>query len=1098
MDFNEYQTPLENLALGTYPDEIQEQFYDFINNVPFIRNLISTNRKRAKDLEKDKSGRIIIDITQPHILEDMDYFRQAAIKFQRDGRYTDLRPNPNPNSEYGKWIREEVRRCYEGLVRPSDGEWITGDYYFFLNYSPMSLVETDEDGLDQRVIGFPRIWEGHYYLFHYLYQARQNKKHAFQLASRAKGKAHPYDTKVYTPGGIKLWKDIKIGDYLYGDDGQLTKVIGMPFDDIAPIYKFTLADGRTIESSEGHLWKVISHTKKKEVTLTTSEIYNTYKLKRKVNKKTPNGIEYNYSIPANAGIETEYKETKVDPYTFGLLLGDGCFRDPEYINTVKLTLSKEDFNCIKQYIPYTYNSSLKEIEHYLRIPNIQSILKEYNLYMKKSEDKFIPDEYKFNSKQVRKLLLKGLIDSDGTVSTTGKIQIDLSSRKLIDDIIFICTSLGYNYRLSSRIPNYFNKKLGKKVEGKRSYRLSIYTNDIISNLPRKVVRMSIKYNNSYSQSKIKGTKIINVEYIGEKKAKCVTVDNNSHCYLIGEFITTHNSFVGASMLSKRFILGESAKVTKKVICYITASDKKYLDGGDQTLNKFVFDIDHCAINTQFPSRKLVNSLNDMQWVSGYKDLDTGTNRGTLNSVVGVSSSKDESKLRGTRGVLYILEEAGTFSKLLNTYGNLRHSVEQGKKVYGTIFAYGTAGDNDSDFSSMQEIMYNPNGYNVQAINNVYDKEGQSRKEFVYFFPGYLNYEGYYNENGVSDVTGALLEILKDRYEVKYNSTDLNAITKRIAESPIVPQEAILRTRGNIFPVTQLNERINQLDINSTEYDDVYTGELVLGESGSVRFVPTNARPLREFPLKQDTPARGAIEIFQMPEEDKTGKVPSGRYIAGFDPYDNDQAESSSLGSVFVLDLFTDKIVAEYTGRTSYAEECYEIVRLFCLFYNAKCLYESNKKGTFAYFSKMNSTHLLADTPEYLRDKQLVKYSSFGSGSKGVNASQAINNYANQLIKDWLLKPVTIVQEEDGEQKEVTISNLYFIRNRALLKELVLYNPQINVDRIRALGMLMLYREEKMVLYGGDITQEKVSPSNANYLGNDEFFMRNYNWRFNKP
>lgn len=84
--------------------------------------------------------------------------------------------------------------------------------------------------------------------------------------------------------------------------------------------------------------------------------------------------------------------------------------------------------------------------------------------------------------------------------------------------------------------------------------------------------------------------------------------------------------------------------------------------------------------------------------------------------------------------------------------------------------------------------------------------------------------------------------------------------------------------------------------------------------------------------------------------------------------DNDQAESSSLSSTFVLDLFTDRIVAEYTGRQAFAEDNYEIVRLLCLFYNAKCMYESNKKGLYGYFSKMGCTHLLADTPEYLRDK----------------------------------------------------------------------------------------------------------------------------------
>ena len=206
--------------------------------------------------------------------------------------------------------------------------------------------------------------------------------------------------------------------------------------------------------------------------------------------------------------------------------------------------------------------------------------------------------------------------------------------------------------------------------------------------------------------------------------------------------------------------------------------------------------------------------------------------------------------------------------------------------------------------------------------------------------------------------------------------------------------------------------------------------------------------------------------------------------------DNDQAESSSLSSTFVLDLWTDKIVAEYTGRQAFAEDNFEIVRLLCLFYNAKCLYESNKKGIFSYFSKMNCTHLLADTPEYLRDKQLIKYSSFGSNSKGVNASAAINAYANNLIRDWLMKPVTVVQEIEGESKEVTIYNLNFIRNRALIEELIAFNPDINVDRVRALGMVMLYREEKMILYQGNPSRDNGRiPSD--YLGNDPFFTNNY-------
>ena len=137
------------------------------------------------------------------------------------------------------------------------------------------------------------------------------------------------------------------------------------------------------------------------------------------------------------------------------------------------------------------------------------------------------------------------------------------------------------------------------------------------------------------------------------------------------------SFCAAAMLAKRFILGESFEVNKRVVSYITATDKAKLTGGDQTLDKFQFYIDFIAENMQWPSRRLYNSLADMNWQMGYKDLNTGTNKGTLNSVVGKSSQNDASKLRGTRGVLYLFEEAGTFDNLLTLWSNLLPSVSDG-------------------------------------------------------------------------------------------------------------------------------------------------------------------------------------------------------------------------------------------------------------------------------------------------------------------------------------------------------------------------------------------------------------------------------------
>ena len=733
---NKYQTPLTEELLSSLPDEIVEQLYDYINNIPFIRNLISPDRKYARDLPRDNKDRIIVDLTNPHIIEDADYFRPAALHYLKHGCYTFLKPNSNPNSEFRKFWDEELRRCWEGYVRQSDGEWVTGFCYWFLNYCPMMVNEIVAGSKKAiRKESFPFFFEGIYWRFHYLYQAREFGKHAIELAKR------------------------------------------------------------------------------------------------------------------------------------------GC-------------------------------------------------AKSYSL---------------------------------------------------------------------------------------------------------------------------------------------------------------------ASIMSHNLILGESEESRRRVITVLTAYQKEYLsDSKDGTLSKFKPEINFIFSNTPYPRLMLKNSPNEMTWQMGYKD-EYGVEKGSLNQVMAVSAKDDSEKLRGKRGWI-LFEEMGSFKGLLSLYDITRKSVEDGNYTFATMYLVGTAAEDESDFSSAKTLLYNPNGYNIYAIENVFDKPNQGKKLFGFFFPSYINRAGCYNKDGVSDVIKALIEILTARYDAKY-SADPKSVLRVIAEDPITPAEAIIKVKSAYFPVSSLTERLTQLDTNPEIFNDIYTGDLVLDDSGEVKFVPTSTPPIRKYGVENDTV--GTIEFFQMPEKNRDGKVYENRYIIGHDPVDNDEAESSSLSSTFVLDLYTDTIVAEYTGRHQFAEENYEVVRLLCLFYKAKCLYESNKKGIYAYFSKLNCTHLLADTPEYLRDKQMVKYSSFGSNSKGVNASAAINNYANGLLRDWLLKPVPMIIEENGEVRETTIPNLYRIKNRALLEELINYTPELNVDRIRSLGMAMLYREEKMILYQGNPSADREEKADASYLGNDPFFSRNY-------
>ena len=758
---NEYQTELTEELVNSLPQEVQDQLFDIINNVEFVKRLISPTREHAKDRPRDNRGRIIVDLANPHILEDMDYFRPSAIHYEKYGTFTNLRPNANPNSEYGKWVREERRRIWDGYVRESDGEWVTGYMYWFLNYSPMMLSKIRE------------------------YKDKNGKKRKSKRADR---------------------------------------IEALP------------------ECWEGIYWR---------------------------------------------------------------------------------------FHCLDQ----ASNGGL------------------YNNF-------------------------------EG-----GQHMAELASR-------------------------------GKG----KSYSL-------------------------------------------------------------------------ASILNHIFVVGENEEAHEKVKGIVTAYQKEYLTK-DGVLNKFVDMANFCAANTQFPRKRLKNSLQEMTWIMGYKDVDLDIEKGTQNTVLGVSSKDDESKLRGKRAAKILIEEFGTFPRLVDLYNVLLPSVQEGDIVFGQIYMLGTAGDNESDFAGAQEIMYNPKGYNMYALPNVFDKYNQGKPYFVFFFPGYINRKGCYNENGVSDVIKALIEILMNRYRVKYNSTDPNTIIKTIAEIPITPAEAIVKTGVNMFPVADLTERVGQLDANPTEYDDVYVGDLVFSKDGQVKYKPTSAMPIRDFPHK-DNKIEGAIEIYQMPEIDKnTGKPYNDRYILGADPYDDDESNTMSLGSIFVLDLWTDRIVAEYTGRPSFADDYYEICRKLCLFYNGRLNYEYNKKGLFSHFSTRNSLYLLTDVLDFLKEKQMMK-DGYGNKSKGTNASPAINAYARSRLRSWLLAPVPIMQTIDGEEKEVKVPRLFTVRNRALLKELINYNSEGNFDRISAMGMVMLLREDRMIRYQGDVSKEKQERANNNYDGNDLFFKRNYDFRFSQ-
>lgn len=971
---NAVNTELTPEFLETLAKEERTELLDYLNNYPFIRWMISPDRPYAKDLERDSEGKIIVNVVKPHILENMDYFRKPALAFKKHGKYTNLRPNGNPNSPYMKWLRKEVLKCWYGCKRPSDGEWITGYHYFYLNYSPIERATANikDTNAVNRIVDFPDIYDGDYIFFHYINQARyggmyneyKGGQHSALIAARGKGKMLPNSTIVYTPNGYKVWKDIHPGDYLYGDNGKPTKVLEEFNHKSKPIYKLTLKDGRTAYAGLEHLWTIKYGNKL--ITVDTQWIIENGFGKRTIKGKCHKPIECKAFLPINKAIEIPYKEVSIDPYLLGLILGDGCLG---YANSKGVLFS----STVKDQKTYEklLNTKIREYKNsncFIESANIKNKLIELGLYKTKSDNKFIPDIYKYNSKEVRLEILKGLMDTDGSAFSSG-IEYISKSKQLAEDVLWIGRSLGIRGTLNSKFVKY-------KDEIKEYFRVRFITTETIFKLPRKIEKIKQR-NSNYLKNQENYVAITSIEYSHNEDAKCVIVDNDSHLFLMNDFIVTHNSFKVASMATRNFILGENKEVCEKVKSVVVASNTEYLRK-DGTLNKILAMTDFLALNTQYPSSRLKSSNQEMHWIMGFKDTrNKDVALGTRNEIIGLSLNNDSDKARGKRSHLMIWEEFGMFPGFIDAWNTSRPNVEEGGYSFGQAIALGTGGTEGSDFSGALEMIYNPLGYNVYGVPNMFDKGTSGGSKSILFIGEYMNRKGCYDKNGNSDVIKAVLEEVKERVFIKYNSTDPSTIAQRIAEHPMSIQEAVMRRDGTLFPVADLTDHLNYIESNKIEWHRGHlVGELYQDPEGNISFRPTDDDPIRDFPLK-DNRHKGALEIYELPKE-VNGKVPSYRYVGGIDPIDDDHSTTVSLPSIFILDMFTDRIVAEYTGRPDFADDFYEICRRLAIFYNASLNYENDKKGLFTYFSNHHCTHLLCDTPDILRDVELVKSSMYGN------------------------------------------------------------------------------------------------------------------------
>ena len=510
------------------------------------------------------------------------------------------------------------------------------------------------------------------------------------------------------------------------------------------------------------------------------------------------------------------------------------------------------------------------------------------------------------------------------------------------------------------------------------------------------------------------------------------------------------SFKGASMLVRNYELIPGSKN------FAVASEQKFLVG-DGILTKAWQIMDFIDKNTDWSKQRLTSTR--MERVSGFKvkdELGKETEQGYLSAITGITLKNDPERLRGTRGKLVLFEEGGKFPNLETAWRVEQPAVETDDgKAFGLLIAFGTGGTEGGAFDGLKNMFYHPDAFNILGFPNIWD-DGAENTKCGFFAPAYWNMEGedengnpkFMDKDGNSLVESAIEELIAQRNKVKDGGATQQSIDRFISERPIKPQEACLELGKNIFPRKLLMDQLTRIRTNTKLQNMKHIVDLEWDGNGQVKATEKKTGDITTYPLKKDDKPRGSVVIWEYPVKDP----PFGLYIGGCDPYDHDESFTNSLGATFIFkrvkagEAWNDVIVAEYTGRPDTAEEYYENVRKLLTFYNARLLFENERKGIYPYFTNKHCDYLLADQPdkiitEVFKDSRVQR-------RKGCHMTKQIRAYGEGLILEWLM--------EEYEPGHPNVERVY---SEPLIEELIENDGVKNVDRLIALCMVMIYREE---------------------------------------
>jgi len=389
------------------------------------------------------------------------------------------------------------------------------------------------------------------------------------LAGAGCGKCIPNSTNIPTPDGWRKVEEIKIGDYLFDRQGNPTKVLGVYPQGKKEVYEITFGDGRQAKCSIDHIWSYYKIPNGKRLYSKTLEeilLENSNKLNKYKNKAG----KYCYQIPLIEKVKYPKREYSIPPYILGLFLGDGSFREKAIMFSSEDDFLPKKIAAIMNWDYYRHKANKycwyfkhKEVQknggyEFYKVKTSEFLKVYPELVNKKSEEKFIPEDYLMGSVEQRVELLRGLLDTDGCIGERGDIRYTTISEKLCKDMLSLIYSLGFK-------GGYYIENKGENKN--KAYHISIQCNNQekprLFSVPKKyqrAIKISNKRNSHYSNT----NPIIDIKRLNyEEEMTCFYVDNKEHLFAINDWCITHNTSVLTERISH--LITENNVDPKKIV-----------------------------------------------------------------------------------------------------------------------------------------------------------------------------------------------------------------------------------------------------------------------------------------------------------------------------------------------------------------------------------------------------------------------------------------------------------------------------------------------------------------------------------------------------